>query len=103
MIEFFSSASVICALMGIMWVVRCKKTILSMYGIFSIVILAFAIWNFVSHGGQSIQGLEEIINSLFIIITAGINVHYTHVLELTVNLNRRKENIPCNFEERREQ
>jgi hypothetical protein len=96
-----SPASLVLSLLSIFWVYRCSGAINHAHGLFAVIIFAFAIFQWYVHAQDPISTWHGILSAGFVMFSAGINVFYTHYLQLKVSVNRRRKQQSINHPDRR--
>ena len=97
--SFLPSMVVVFTLLCVLWIKRTEGSIKFPHGVFAIIIFLFSLWCW--HNSAGIDYANNIISSIFVVLTASMNVFYTDYRKVEVNINRRKKQTKINHPDRR--
>lgn len=92
--------SLMIAFLGVVWMLRCEKCVFFKEGIMPMIVLCYAIWNFLVHNNLP-HDLHLIIHNLFLIAVAATIAIQCNPKKLSFRMNRRKEAKPYERKNRR--
>lgn len=87
LVTLITSINLTAAVLSIVWLYRRNKSLSSTYGLFSVAIFAFTVWQFIDCSHD--VSYRILITGIFVLLTICMNVFCASYSQVQLSLNRR--------------